>query len=309
MIIIFGSSGFIGKNLRNFLKSKKIKYLGISLSKRSDSEIILNKINKKEFVKIFKKYKPQSVINLHAHTNISNSIKDFDYDYAHNVEPVIAILSAINEVQNKPFFFHTGTATQVGYTNIKKSTDTNITEEPETIFDLNKSYSEKFINIYKKEFNIKATTFRLTNIFGPGSHRNGSGRGIINKMIQIALDKKKIDIYGDGKFVRDFLYIDDLCEAFYLAHKFRNKLNKNYYYLSSDVGTSFNDFSKILRKNIFKKYRERLIINYKKWPKNTPLIDKRSFVGNSKDFRRITHWSIKDNLNDNILKTLNYFEE
>ena len=100
--------------------------------------------------------------------------------------------------------------------------------------------------------------------------------------------KKKITLYGDGNYVRDFIYLEDVIMGIIYALKNCNKLHKDYYYLTTELGKSFNDLEKIINSELYKIYKFTAKVNYKKWPNTSIILDKRSFVGNSFLFKKVT---------------------
>lgn len=304
MIAIFGASGYIGSKLISVLNKKKIKYVCPKLSKKKG--FVKIKDFESKSIKIFiKKYNIRTIINLHAQTNIEKSFDDLEYDFVHNIKLTISILKSIKDTNKKITYIFIGTVTQLGYTNINKSININYKSNPLTVFDLNKQYCEDLIRIYKQKYNLNAFTLRFANVFGPGNSVD-KDRGVINKMINSAVKFNKITLFGNGKIIRDFLYIDDATEAIYLSLKYKFKLSVNdFYYISTNKGVSFKDFAEKLKLIIKKKYNKFLKIKYISWPKTINLIDKRSFVGNNKQFVKITSWKPERNLVRNINRYLN----
>ncbi len=253
MIAIFGASGYIGSKLISVLNKKKIKYVCPKLSKKKG--FVKIKDFESKSIKIFiKKYNIRTIINLHAQTNIEKSFDDLEYDFVHNIKLTISILKSIKDTNKKITYIFIGTVTQLGYTNINKSININYKSNPLTVFDLNKQYCEDLIRIYKQKYNLNAFTLRFANVFGPGNLVD-KDRGVINKMINSAVKFNKITLFGNGKIIRDFLYIDDATEAIYLSLKYKFKLSVNdFYYISTNKGVSFKDFAEklklIIKKNI-----------------------------------------------------------
>ena len=58
---------------------------------------------------------------------------------------------------------------------------------------------------------------------------------IINKIIDRAISEKKITLYGNGNYVRDFIYLEDVIMGIIYALKNYNKLHKDYYYLTTEI--------------------------------------------------------------------------
>lgn len=305
MIAVFGSSGYIGSKLCEFLVKKNLRFIKLSLFKRK-GYIYIKDFSFEKVSKVLLKYNVSSIINLHAQTDINNSYLNPEYDYAHNIKLTMSVLRTLIDSKKKISYIFIGTATQVGYTNIKNPIPLKTKSQPSTSFDLSKQYCEDQIKLYKEKYNINAFTLRLSNVFGPGKNVNNS-RGIINKMIHSAINDNNLTIYGNGEFLRDFVYIDDVVSAIYLANKFHTKLNRaNYYYISTNRGYSFKKFAKILSSFVRKLNQKKLNVIYLPWPKNTNKIDKRFFVGNSRNFIKITSWKPEVSLANNIKR---FFKE
>ena len=290
MILIFGGSGFIGTHFTNYLLQKKINYrIVLKKNKKIKNSYVINKFDYKNINKAIVKYKPKIIINLHGQTDIYQSFIDPSYDLLHNVSVSINILQSIKNNNSKSAYIYIGTATQVGFTNINKPIDMNYQSNPTTIFDLNKQYIENFISLYKKEFDIKATTIRLANVIGVGKSRS-SNRGIINKIIIQAIKTNDIYIYGNGNFIRDFIHIDDVVKTFWLICKNIKKLNNSYYYVCTNKGTTFINIMNMIKKVLFDEYKIKINIIKKEWPSSINLIEKRSFVGNNKSLFKVLNW-------------------
>ncbi len=304
MIAIFGASGYIGSKLISVLNKKKINFVCPILSKKKGF-IKINNFESKSIKIFIKKYNVETIINLHAQTNIEKSFDDLEYDFIHNVKLTLAILKSIKDINKKITYIFIGTVTQLGYTNNNKSIKINYKSTPLTVFDLNKQYCEDLIKIYKQKYNLNAFTLRLANVFGPGNSVD-KNRGVINKMINNAINFNEITLFGNGNIIRDFVYIDDVTEAIYLSLKYKSKLSVNdFYYISTNKGVSFKDFAEKLKIIIKKKYNNFLKIKFVSWPESINLIDKRSFVGNNKQFVKITSWKPEKNLVRNINKYIN----
>ncbi len=239
------------------------------------------------------------ILNFHAHTDVKYSNINPRYDFFHNCSLTHSIINALIKNESKAFFLNFGTVTQLGYTHIKNKINQNYKGKPITIFDLHKQYNEDYISIHKKLFNLNATTLRLSNVYGLG-HTYSKNRGIINKIIDRAITEKKITLYGDGNYVRDFIYLEDVIMGIIYALKNCNKLHKDYYYLTTEIGKSFNDLEKIINSELCKIYKFTAKVKYKKWPNTSIILDKRSFVGNSLLFKKVTGWKPKYTLRSAI---------
>lgn len=310
MILIYGGTGFIGSHFTRYLENKKEKFIVISKNKKISSlnkNYLITSYSYKNIRKSILKFNPKIILNLHAQTDIEKSFIDPLYDLDHNISLSLKILQAIKELKIKTSYIFIGTATQVGFTNIKKPIKMNFKSNPTSIHDLNKQYVEDFISIFKKKMNISATTIRLANVIGEGKSRS-KNRGVINKMISQAKKNHNLTIYGNGKFVRDFIYIDDVVEGLWMICKNIKKLNDNYYYLCTGKGISFNEILGMIKKIFKDEYDITINVNKKKWPIYSNIIDKRSFVGNGRSLYKILKWkprNIDTNSLSRIIKNTN----
>ena len=297
-ILVFGSRGFIGSKFCEKISSNNIVIKPIFKKSKSNS-INLGNFNSKKINHLIKKNNFDYILNFHAHTDVRYSNINPRYDFFHNCSLTHSIINALIKNKSKAFFLNFGTVTQLGYTNIKNKINQNYKGKPITIFDLHKQYNEDYISIHKKLFNLNATTLRLSNVYGIG-HTCSKNRGIINKIIDRAISEKKITLYGDGNYVRDFIYLEDVIMGIIYALKNCNKLHKDYYYLTTEIGKSFNDLEKIINSELYKIYKFTAKVKYKKWPKTSIILDKRSFVGNSFLFKKVTGWKPKYSLRSAI---------
>ena len=297
-ILIFGSRGFIGSKFCEKISSNNIVIKPI-FKKSKSNYINLGNFNSQKINYLIKKNNFDYILNFHAHTDVRYSNFNPRYDFFHNCSLTHSIINALVKNKSKAFFLNFGTVTQLGYTNIKSKINQNYKGKPITIFDLHKQYNEDYISIHKNLFNLNATTLRLSNVYGVG-HSYSKNRGVINKIIDRAISEKKITLYGNGNYVRDFIYLEDVIMGIIYALKNCNKLHKDYYYLTTGIGKSFKDLGKIINSELYKIYKFTAKVKYKKWPPTSIILDKRSFVGNSFLFKKVTGWKPKYSLRSAI---------
>ena len=293
-ILVFGARGFIGSKFCEKISFNNIVIKPI-FTKLKSNYINLGNFNSQKINYLIKKNNIDYILNFHAHTDVMYSNLNPRYDFYHNCSLIHSIINALIKNKSKAFFLNFGTVTQLGYTNIKSKINQNYKGKPITIFDLHKQYNEDYISIHKKLFNLNTTTLRLSNVYGTG-HAYSKNRGVVNKIIDRAISEKKITLYGDGNYVRDFIYLEDVIIGIIYTLKNCNKLHKDYYYLTTEMGKSFNDLAKIINSELFKIYKFTAKVKYKKWPNTSIILDKRSFVGNSFLFKKVTRWKPKYSL-------------
>ena len=131
------------------------------------------------------------------------------------MEGVFNILSLLRaKVYQKPKFIHISTDEVYGDVNVEEE---DKTEEsilnPSNPYSATKAAAEMLIFAYARTFGINYQIVRSTNNYGPRQF----AEKLIPKTIILAYQNKKIPIYGNGKNIRDWIFVDDHCDAVSLA--------------------------------------------------------------------------------------------
>src|SRR6185369_15396182 len=88
---------------------------------------------------------------------------------------------------------------------------------PIDVNGVNKAAGEYYHLLYNNAFGVRACSLRLTNIYGPRQLIKHNRQGFIGWFIRLAIENREIQIYGDGSQLRDFVYVDDVVDAFLRA--------------------------------------------------------------------------------------------
>jgi UDP-glucose 4-epimerase len=88
---------------------------------------------------------------------------------------------------------------------------------PTDVNGINKAAGENYHLVYNDVFGIRASSLRLTNVYGPRQLIKHNRQGFIAWFIRLVLENREIQIYGDGRQLRDFVFVDDAADAFLRA--------------------------------------------------------------------------------------------
>ena len=232
-ILVTGGAGFIGSNfilnwLDNFnekvINLDKLTYAGNLNNLRSiqSSEnynfIQLDINNNKENFNILKEYRPRAIINFAAESHVDRSIHDPDSFIETNIVGTYKLLRAAYEfwlAEDAPFkenfrFIHVSTDEVYGTLdgNADPFNESN-KYEPNSPYAASKASSDLIVRSYKETYGFPAIITNCSNNYGPYQFPEK----LIPLAIKSALSNKKIPIYGDGKQIRDWLYVTDHCDA------------------------------------------------------------------------------------------------
>ncbi|KPJ56695.1 hypothetical protein AMJ49_04200 [Parcubacteria bacterium DG_74_2] len=299
-VLITGGGGFIGSYLTLALNKKgyRIVVLTKFLPNKRDfpTKVKFYKIDicSKKLDKIFQKEHPEIIYHLAAYlpkSNIEKSNSNIE-NIKSNVLGTLNILELSRKYGIKKIIFSSSAAV---YGNPKVfPTPEDYPVKPMFLYGLAKFTDEKLFEIYYRLYNLHYIIFRYSNVYGPGQKPNKQGSLIANFIDKISRNKQPI-INGKGEQTRDYVYIDDVINANFLAMK-TNKVG--IYNVGGGIEISINDiFYKICQ--IFGKEIK---------PEYNPLVKEkmgRSFL-EIKKIKKELNWQPKINIDDGLKKIINY---
>ena len=238
-ILITGAAGFIGRHLAKHLSSQNNHITGTYLKGEKtfhlDVAIQCDVSNLNEVKKLANNYFDH-IFHLAAIADVGMSIQNPSFDFRVNIQGTFNMLESFRNNQIKSFnFFST---VSVLSKNNKLPLDEESSYGPTTPYAASKMSSEAYCRAYGSCFDIPIRIIRLFNVYGPG--RKGL---VINDFITKLINKpKELTVLGDGKQIRDFLFVDDAIKGIeIIAEKGENQ---NIYHLGSGIQLSILDLAK-----------------------------------------------------------------
>lgn len=225
-ILITGAAGFIGSNFVEFMVNKHPDYNIIVYDKLTYAGNManLNKvIDKITFVKgdicdldkvteTFKKHNINAVVHFAAESHVDNSIKTPFIFTETNVIGTHTLLEVAKRIwgeasSNKFVHISTdevyGTLGEEGYFTEKSLI------KPNSPYSASKASSDLIALAYHETFKMNVSVTNCSNNYGPYQHNEK----LIPHMIKLALNDESLPVYGEGLNIRDWLYVEDHCEA------------------------------------------------------------------------------------------------
>jgi UDP-glucose 4-epimerase len=89
---------------------------------------------------------------------------------------------------------------------------------PTNVYGMTKLLAERLVESYSRPSGISAVVLRIFNVYG-----GGWGMGVVDSFLNSCINNKPLRIYGDGRYVRDFIHLDDVVEAFLRALEFTGR--------------------------------------------------------------------------------------
>jgi len=245
-IAISGGVGFIGTNVAAYHLKKGDKVIIFDNLSRAGTKQNLDWLldqgnfvfvkgdirDDKKLLATFKKYKPNLIYHLAAQVEMIGSLKNPRYDFEVNALGSFNVLEAMRKTKSKAAAIYSSTNKVMGelayipivekekrydYKDIK-GVDEHFPLDFHGPYGCSKGAGDQYFLDYARIYGLNTIVFRQSGIYGPrqfGIEEQGWLAWFTNAL----LFDKPVTIYGNGKQVRDVLYIDDLLRAFNLAFK------------------------------------------------------------------------------------------
>ena len=314
-IIVTGGLGFIGSNLIGLLLKKN--YTVINIDKVSYSSSFYNvkefknsknykfikcDIKDKELKKIILKYKPNIIFNLAAETHVDRSIDNPKNFIDSNILGVYNLLECFRgfSKKNRTKLIHISTDEVYGDV-LKGRTSENYPYNPSSPYAASKAASDHLVSSYVKTYKIPAIITNCSNNYGPKQHPEK----LIPKLIYNILNNKNLPIYGKGINSREWIFVEDHCNALYKISK--NGKIGNFYNIGSNKDVTNIKISQNLLKLAKLKFKVGKNVKIK-FVKDRPGHDIRYALSSKKILKELK-WRPETKFKIGLLKTFNWYLE
>lgn len=223
--LITGGAGFIGSNFIKYLLNidndsrviniDKLTYGGslnnIAFTRNVGRHTFIKEdiCNKKEIDRIMSNYRPDYVINFAAESHVDRSIKDSEVFLRTNVLGTGILLQSALKYDIKKFM---QISTDEVYGSLDKGFFTECSPlKPNNPYAASKASADLLVQSFYNTYGLPVNITRCTNNYGPRQHFEK----LIPMVIKHCLEGKNIPVYGDGKNIRDWIYVYDHCSAVY----------------------------------------------------------------------------------------------
>lgn len=245
-ILITGGAGFIGscfaiKMIKKGYKTiviDKLTYAGnlenlAEISNHQNFTFVKGDICDNALVaKLLAEHEIDYLVNFAAESHVDNSISSPEVFIDTNIKGTFNLLSCslnylrnLEEKKKNQFrFLHVSTDEVFGSLNLE---DPKFTEEnpykPNSPYSASKAASDHLVRAWFETYKLPTIITNCSNNYGPRQN----GEKLIPTIIRSAIENKPIPIYGNGKNIRDWIFVEDHCDGVYLALT-KGKLGESY---------------------------------------------------------------------------------
>lgn len=313
-VLITGGMGFIGSTLahRLVMDGAKVVIVDSLIPEYGGNRFNLSGIAKKvcfEKTDIRNEKRMAGLIrgqhylfNLAGQNSHLDSMTDPYTDLEINCRSQLSILEACRKENPKIKVVYASTRQIYGVPDYLPVNEKHLLH-PTDVNGINKMAGEWYHILYNNVYGIRASALRLTNTYGPRMRVKDARQTFLGWWIKQILSGDVIQIYGDGRQLRDFNYVDDAVEALLLA-ALHEEANGQIFNLGHREHVSLLELAKLLVK-IHEKGCYRLV----PFPPRRKSIDIGDYYGDFTKIKKTLGWQPRVNLKQGLEKTLRYYRD
>jgi len=242
------------------------------------------------------------IFNLAGQVSHIDSMRDPATDLDINCRAQLTLLEACRRHNPHTKVVYAGTRQVYGKPAELPVDETHLVR-PTDINGINKAAGEYYHLVYDNVFGVRACSLRLTNVYGPRQLIRHNRQGFIGWFIRLAVEGKEIQIYGDGSQLRDFVFVDDVVDAFLRAGA-TDAVNGDVFNVGGLEPISHRDLVELLIGTAGSGS-----VRYVEWPPEKKAIDIGSFYSDSTKFRTAVGWHPEINLREGLRRTVEYYRQ
>lgn len=174
---------------------------------------------------------------------------------------------------------------------------------PVDVNGINKMAGEWYHIVYNDVYKIRSVVLRLTNTFGPRMRVKDARQTFLGIWIKKVIEGNKILVFGDGKQIRDFNYVDDVVNAILLAAQ-SNEVNGMIFNLGADDPINLEDAAKLIIEISHKSNYELV-----PFPADRKAIDIGDYYADYKKIKSKLGWQPKVKLKDGLKLTIDFYKK
>ena len=313
-VLITGGLGFIGSNLAIELVKygAKVTIVDNMLPRQGGNLFNIKEIEDKVKVN-FSDVRNQLSMNhlvkekdyvfhLAGQVNHVESMRNPIQDLEINCLGTLVLLEALKHHNRNARVIFAGTRGEYGKS-VKLPVDEDHPTNPKGIYAVTNLTAEKMVLVYHEVYGIKGVCLRITNTYGPRHQMQHDEYGVFNWFIRKALDDDVIPVFGDGKILRDFLYVEDLVECMLMT-----ALTEEAYGKVFNVGTGIPvSFVELAKKIVEITGSGR--VEFREFTKERKEVEPGDYYADISRIKKVVGWEPKTSLEEGIRKTVEFYRK
>ena len=222
--LVTGGAGFIGSHLVERLIDEEWDVLAVDdlsaghldnlATARSRGHVKFHQIDirRPEFGAAAEQFRPDVVFHLAARGSAVSSLTDPLGDADVNLLGSVNVLEAARGAGTECVVFASA-GSAISGDSVKFPATEASAVHPRSPYGISKTTVERYLRYYHEQYGINFASLRLANVYGPRQDPLGAA-GVVATFARLMIDRKRPVVFGDGHQTRDFVYVDDVVDAF-----------------------------------------------------------------------------------------------
>jgi len=314
--VVTGGLGFIGSNLAQELVSLGISVHIIDSELESyganraniagiEEEVTIHSTdvrNKQEIIECMTSIKPDVIFHLAAQLSRPVSLEKPQIDIDINCKGTIHVAESAKIMKPSPKIIFASSQSVYGVPQ-SLPIDEESPAEPIDIYGANKLAGEGYLRTYSNRYDIETTVCRLTNVYGPRAQLSNPKYGVINKFIRNAIKNEDLTVYDPGDMLRDFVYVNDVINAFIETLKHQKPMFRKYL-IGSGRSISIKQLAEMIVKTA-----NGGSVELVPWPEDWEGIRIGDITANVAKMEQETDWEPRRDIESGLEKTISYYKD
>ncbi|MGH9386219.1 MAG: NAD-dependent epimerase/dehydratase family protein [Vicinamibacterales bacterium] len=309
-VLVIGGLGFIGTNLTAKLAARGARVTVLTPSRERHDEQA--KAFERQGVRVVEGdvrdqglmlqlvADQRTIFNLSGQSGAIRSMEDPWSDLDVNCRGNLVVLESMREKSQGAKLIFAGSRLQYGRP-LSVPVDEDAPTNALCLHAVHKQTVEQYLQLYGRLYGIRFAIARITNPYGPGQPHGRTSYGVINRLIQLAIEGEPLTIYGDGTQRRDYVHVEDVVVAL-MALADSPRADGGVFNVGSGVGSRLVDVaSRIVE--IAGSGR----VQHVRWPALAEQIETGDFVANISRIRRELGWEPSISLQDGLTHTVAFY--
>ena len=240
------------------------------------------------------------VFHLAGQVNHVDSMKNPTQDLDINCRGTLVLLEALRANNRGCRVVFAGTRGEYG-ASVRLPVAEDHPTNPKGIYAVTNLTAEKMVLVYDDVFGIKGTCLRITNTFGPRHQMAHDEYGVFNWFIRKALDGEMVPVFGDGKILRDFLYVEDLVECLLMTAATEGAYGE-VFNVGGGVPVSFHELAQKIVEVVGSGR-----VGFTEFTRERKEVEPGDYYADISKIRRVTGWEPRTPLDEGIRKTAEFY--
>jgi UDP-glucose 4-epimerase len=225
--LVTGAAGFIGSTLVDRLRADGHPVVGLDnfatgratniehLTGDADFSFVEADIVTADLGDVLARYRPEVIFHLAAQIDVRHSVADPDFDASVNVLGTIRLAEAARTAGVRKIV-HTSSGGSIYGTPPRYPTGEDDPTDPASPYAAGKVAGEIYLNTFRHLYGLQCSHIAPANVYGPRQDPHGEA-GVVAIFAQALLNGTPTKVFGDGSNTRDYVFVDDVVDAFVRA--------------------------------------------------------------------------------------------